>query len=89
MKQLGLGLDLSTKKMRKCEFLEDMERVVPWLVLVNMADALLHGDEVATFSEADYQSVHKRPEAAGRPGVGSRKPHRASRRPSLAVETLS
>lgn len=29
MKQLGLGLNLSTKKTRKREFLEDMERVVP------------------------------------------------------------
>jgi hypothetical protein len=28
MKQLGLGLNLSTKKTRKREFLEEMERVV-------------------------------------------------------------
>ena len=36
MKQLGLGLNLSTKKTRKREFLEDMERVVPWAVLVQI-----------------------------------------------------
>jgi IS5 family transposase len=34
MKQMGLGLDLSTKKTRKREFLEEMERVVPWAALV-------------------------------------------------------
>jgi IS5 family transposase len=30
MKQLGLGLNLSTKRTRKREFLDEMERVVPW-----------------------------------------------------------
>ena len=29
MKQASLGLNLSTKKTRKREFLHDMERVVP------------------------------------------------------------
>ncbi|MGF7000032.1 hypothetical protein P3T25_008421, partial [Paraburkholderia sp. GAS32] len=29
MAQLGLGLDLSTKRTRKREFLEEMRRVVP------------------------------------------------------------
>lgn len=38
MKQLGLGLNLSTKKTRKREFLEDMERVVPWAVLVQIVE---------------------------------------------------
>lgn len=36
MKQLGLGLNLSTKKTRKRKFQEDMERVVPWAVLVQI-----------------------------------------------------
>ena len=36
MKQLGLGLNLSTKRTRKREFLEDMERVVPWDALVQI-----------------------------------------------------
>ena len=36
MKQLGLGLNLSTKKTRKREFLEEMERVVPWAALVQI-----------------------------------------------------
>jgi IS5 family transposase len=38
MKQLGLGLKLSTKKTRKREFLEQMERVVPWAVLVQIVE---------------------------------------------------
>jgi IS5 family transposase len=32
---------------------------------LNMAGALLHGDEQAAFGDAGYQGVHKRPEAAG------------------------
>jgi IS5 family transposase len=36
MKQLGLGLNLSTKRTRKREFLEEMERVVPWEALVQL-----------------------------------------------------
>jgi IS5 family transposase len=38
MKQLGLGLNLSTKKTRKREFLDQMERVVPWAVLVQIVE---------------------------------------------------
>lgn len=38
MKQLGLGLSLSTKKTRKREFLGEMERVVPWGVLVQIVE---------------------------------------------------
>jgi IS5 family transposase len=30
MKQAELGLNLSTKKARKREFLDEMNRVVPW-----------------------------------------------------------
>ena len=36
MKQLGLGLKLSTGKTRKREFLEQMEHVVPWSALVRI-----------------------------------------------------
>lgn len=36
MKQISLGLNLSTKKARKREFLEQMEAVVPWAVLVQI-----------------------------------------------------
>ena len=36
MNQLALGLNLSTKKTRKREFLEEMNRVVPWAVLVQI-----------------------------------------------------
>ena len=38
MKQLGLGLNLSTKKTRKRELLEEMERVVPWAALVQIVE---------------------------------------------------
>jgi len=38
MKQISLGLNLSTKKTRKREFLEEMERVVPWAVLVQIVE---------------------------------------------------
>ena len=34
MKQAALDLNLSLKKTRKREFLEQVERVVPWAVLV-------------------------------------------------------
>jgi transposase, IS5 family len=38
MKQLGLGLNLSTKKTRKAKFLDEMERVVPWAALVRVVE---------------------------------------------------
>ena len=34
MKQADLGLHLSTKRTRKREFLDEMERVVPWAELI-------------------------------------------------------
>ena len=34
MKQAALDLNLSLKKTRRREFLEQMERVVPWAALV-------------------------------------------------------
>ncbi len=36
MKQASLGLNLSTKRTRKREFLEQMDKVVPWVVLVQI-----------------------------------------------------
>ncbi len=38
MKQLGLGLNLSTKKTRKGKFLDEMERAVPWSALVEIVE---------------------------------------------------
>jgi IS5 family transposase len=38
MKQADLGLELSCKRTRKREFLEQMERVVPWAVLVALIE---------------------------------------------------
>jgi hypothetical protein len=34
MRQANLGLDLTTKRTRKREFLDEMNRVVPWSELV-------------------------------------------------------
>jgi IS5 family transposase len=36
MKQADLGLNLTTKRTRKREFLDEMERVVPWAALVEL-----------------------------------------------------
>ena len=36
MKQADLGLNLTTKRTRKREFLAQMERVVPWFALVQL-----------------------------------------------------
>jgi len=36
MKQADLGLSLSTKRTRKREFLDEMNRVVPWVALVEL-----------------------------------------------------
>jgi IS5 family transposase len=38
MKQAELGLNLSTKRTRKREFLDEMERVVPWAALVALIE---------------------------------------------------
>jgi IS5 family transposase len=38
MTQMGLGLDLSTKRTRKREFLEEMRRVVPWSKLIALIE---------------------------------------------------
>ena len=38
MTQLGLGLNLSTNKTRKRQFLDEMERVVPWDSLVQIVE---------------------------------------------------
>ena len=36
MKQVDLGLNLTTKRTRKREFVAKMERVVPWVALVEL-----------------------------------------------------
>ena len=36
MKRADLGLSLTTKRTRKREFLDQMERVVPWAALVQV-----------------------------------------------------
>ena len=36
MKQADLGLNLTTKRTRKREFLDEMNRVVPWSALVGL-----------------------------------------------------
>ena len=39
MKQADLGLNLATKRTRKREFLDEMNRVVPWSALVELVAA--------------------------------------------------
>jgi IS5 family transposase len=39
MMQLSLGLDLSTKRTRKREFLDEMRRVVPWSRLIALIES--------------------------------------------------
>ncbi len=36
MKQVSLDLSLSVKKIRKREFLEKMDKVVPWQALIEL-----------------------------------------------------
>ena len=36
MKQADLGLNLTAKRTRKREFLDEMDRVVPWAELVSL-----------------------------------------------------
>ncbi len=36
MKQQDLGLNLSTRRTRKAEFLDEMELVVPWRELISL-----------------------------------------------------
>ena len=38
MAQLGVGVDLSTKRARKREFLEEMRRVVQWSQLIALIE---------------------------------------------------
>ena len=40
--QLGLGLNLSTKKTRRREFLDEMDRVVPCRAVVAGVNYLVH-----------------------------------------------
>jgi IS5 family transposase len=40
MKQQDLGLNLSTRRTRKAEFLDEMELVVPWRELVSLVTAV-------------------------------------------------
>lgn len=40
MTQLGLELELSTKRTRKREFLEEIRRVVPWSKLIRSKPAI-------------------------------------------------
>jgi IS5 family transposase len=39
MKQADLGLNLTTRRTRKREFLDEMHRVVPWSALVELVTA--------------------------------------------------
>lgn len=62
MKQPDLGLNLTTKRTRKREFLAEMERVVPWAALVALitpyapeTPALRRGDDAVHPLHAEHE----------------------------------
>ena len=75
MKQVDLGLNLTTKRTRKREFLAEMERVVPWAALVelithmhpreNVVAALRCGDQVRRSKRAREISQEALADIAG------------------------
>lgn len=69
MKQLRRGLSLSTKKTRKREFLEEMERVIPWgaLVQVSMNSPPFPGDAPLQFRATPARQLTAPPAHRPRP----------------------
>jgi IS5 family transposase len=57
VKQLGLGLNLPTKKTRKREFLEEMERVVPWVAQVHIVEPHCPRAKMANALQPDETSI--------------------------------
>jgi len=55
--QLGLGLNLSTKKTRKREFLDEMDRVVPWGALVQIVEP--HDSSSVNYRLRQYSGAWK------------------------------
>jgi hypothetical protein len=72
-KQLRLGLNLSTKETCKREFLEEMERVVPWGVLAQIAPP--HYQKAKTgrppFATETMLRIQRRCTASERPKQGA------------------
>ncbi len=58
MKQTDLGLNLTTKRTRKGEFLAQMERVVPWAALVERIAPYSFGMKAHIGVDADSGLVH-------------------------------
>ena len=60
MKQIDLGLNLTTKRTRKREFVDEMNRMVPWAALMELVAA--HGPEGQkgrpTFPVATMLRIH-------------------------------
>lgn len=60
MKQQDLGLNLSTWRTRKAEFLDEMELVVPWHELVSLVSAAAPAKQTGRppFSHESMQRLH-------------------------------
>ncbi|CAH2801469.1 MAG: Mobile element protein [uncultured Paraburkholderia sp.] len=60
MAQLDLGLNLSTKRTHKREFLDEMQRVVPWLKLIGLIEPHYPKDKTGRppFAVATMLQIH-------------------------------
>jgi IS5 family transposase len=63
MTQLGLGLNLSTKRTRKREFLDEMTRVVPWQKFISLIEPHYSKGKMRRppFHIARMLRIHSRP----------------------------
>ena len=57
MTQLGSGLDLSTKRARTRQFLEEMRHVMPWVKLVSWGHRLARLDRLTAARRSSGQAV--------------------------------
>ncbi len=62
MTQFGSGLDLTTKRTRKWEFLTEMDSVVPWLRLIALIEPHYRANENEARANAVdlYESTQRR-----------------------------
>ncbi len=88
MKQFGLGLSLSTKKTRKREFLQEIERVVPWRVLVQLIELYYRKARMGrpSFGVETMLRIHHGPRTGmdEKPLPRSRPPRRCRRSPLMS-----
>ena len=68
MKQADLGLSLSTKRTRKREFLDEMQRAVPWAALINLIEP--HYPKGKTGRPREHLALRARRGGIGRTDAG-------------------